>query len=82
MPWRSASLAASVMVYAGRPKNSAQSPSPSPGTWSGRKPAASPRLSAAISSRTPLTSAGASRTRPRERPSCIAGSSQLIFGGR
>ena len=56
---RSASFAASVMVYAGRPKNSAHSPSPSPGTWSGRRPIDVAALqSAANSSRTPLMLGG------------------------
>ena len=46
------------MVNAGRPKNGAHTPSPADGTWSGRMPIASPRLSARSSARTPPVSAG------------------------
>ena len=62
------SLAASVIVNAGRPKNGAHSPSPPVGTWSGRTPIHSPRRSAASNAVAPRVFAGTSDTLPRRRP--------------
>ena len=59
------------------PKNGANAPLPSGGSWSGRTPIESPRPSASSSARTPLRSLGTSFAPNRSRPRFITSSHAL-----
>lgn len=65
-----------------RPKNGAQTPSPTPGAWSGSMPTDSPRRKVRTNSRTPCMVAGTALTAEVLRAVSSTGASAALRGGR